>query len=133
MSDNTSSDGYAKTWSHSKMTTFKIEHIWKIDQFSDMIFKSNKNKYSPYFSIDGHDIKFRLLVKLNDDKDNEKKFLDFYLYCYPGETVEGDVPVTFELAFLKNDGNVKSYGKNFYVSFVNILISFLNRNWIYFF
>ena len=127
MSDNTSSDGYAKSWSHSKMTTFKIEHIWKIDQFSDMIFKSDINKYSPYFSVDGHDIKFRLNVKLNNDNDKERKSLSFYLYCIPGQTVEGDVPVICELAFLKNDGNVKSYGKNFYFSFVNILMSILNR------
>ncbi|KAH9397822.1 hypothetical protein TYRP_004149 [Tyrophagus putrescentiae] len=108
MADNTSSDGYAKSWSHSKMTTFKIEHIWKIDQFSNMIFKSDINKFSPFFFVDGHDIKFKLRVKLNNDNDKEKKSLGFHLYCYPGETVEGDVPVTFELAFLKNDGNVKS-------------------------
>ncbi len=109
MADNTSSDGYAKSWSHSKMTTFKIEHIWKIDQFSDMIFKSNKNKYSPYFSVDEHDIKFKLHLDFEED-DLKVKNPGIYLHCYPGETVKGDVPITFELALLKNDGNVKSYG-----------------------
>ena len=107
MADNTSSDDCIKTWSHDKMDTFKIEHIWKIDHFSDKIFQKKREKFSPKFFHKNHDIKFNLKLLLAVDAEKVKN-VALFLFCYHGEAVKSDVPITYDLAFIKNDDSVYS-------------------------
>lgn len=110
---STSGEDYAITWSHSRMTTFKIKHIWKIDLFSDETVPKGK-LVSSKFSLPEHDIKFQLELYCRNGRTGGK-FIGLYLKYFPGKTVKGAVPVTFDLAFLKNDGSVMTHGGKYNV------------------
>lgn len=103
-----SSEGYVKSSSHSKMNLFKIEHLWKIDQFSDKIVSKNKAILSSMFSSPGHDIQFQ--IQLFPQSKGYEEYIGLYLTYYPGKTIIGEVPITFQFVLLKNNGEVLSYG-----------------------
>ncbi|KAH9402552.1 hypothetical protein TYRP_016080 [Tyrophagus putrescentiae] len=108
---STSGEDYAITWSHSRMTTFKIKHIWKIDLFSDRTVPKGK-LVSSKFSLPEHDIKFQLELYCRKGRTG-RQFISLYLKYFPGKTIKGAVPVTFDLAFLKNDGSFMTCGEFF--------------------
>lgn len=99
----------AKSSPNSNLTSFKIEHIWKIDQYKDKVKDENKPIESSMFSVAGHDIQFQLKLY-----PNENAFTSLFLYCIPGKTVISDVYVTNDLDLLGENENVKIHrGKLF--------------------
>lgn len=98
-----------KSWSRSKVTSFNIEHIWKIDLFSDKFVPKNPTKIeSTKFSASGHDIEFQLSICPQTPEKDKEKLIELNLEFFPG-TIAGDASVNFDIAILKEDGNV---GKN---------------------
>ncbi|KAH9389955.1 hypothetical protein TYRP_007504, partial [Tyrophagus putrescentiae] len=111
--DNLSSSKY-DSWLHSKMSTFDVNHIWKIDKFKEL--SSNyKELSSSVFSA--HDIELRVCMQvLNERELISDKSIDMCLECFPGKSVTGDISVDYRISILKNDGDVgifKKFSKTF--------------------
>lgn len=109
------SDEFAKSWSLSLATTFKIEYTWKIDQIMNKFDVEYKKNISPVFSDKKHDIKFQLQLFPEVCNENSKKFFSLYLQCYTGKAVISEVPVTFYLVCLNKDNKVYNYSGVFSV------------------
>ena len=101
---DTSSEDYANTTSQSKMITFELDHVWKIDNFKSFLSKETE-QFSPKFFNADHDMMFSLMIKRPKKSKTKVNAIELYLYCYPGKMIKGGIPITFDLAFLKNDGS----------------------------
>ncbi len=110
---DTLSEDYANTSSHSKMVTFKVDYLWKIDNFKSFL-PQKTEKFSPKFFNADHNMTFDLDIRHSKKDNNSVNTIGLNLGCYPGKTIKGGIPITFELAFLKNDGSYfKQPGKYF--------------------
>ncbi len=109
---DTSSEDYANTTSQSKMITFKVDHVWKIDNFKSFLSQKTE-KFSPKFFVADHDIMFCFRIHHSKNDNASVNIIDLYLFCFPGKTIRGGIPITFELGFLKNDGSFVKQGKYF--------------------
>lgn len=100
---------FAKNWAYKKKTSFKIEYIWKIDQFKDKLVDKNKRIYSPKFSMPEHNIQFELVIIIDDLIENNEKYSGLYVNCLPGSSVFSEIPVKVNanIVILSNDGNLK--------------------------
>lgn len=116
--DNLSSSKY-DSWLHSKMSTFDVNHIWKIDKFKEL--SSNyKELSSSVFSA--HDIELRVCMQvLNERELISDKSIDMCLECFPGKSVTGDISVDYRISILKNDGDVGIFKSKYQTRFIFIL------------
>lgn len=90
-----------KSWSHSKMTSFDLEHIWKIDMFSKALVENSF--YSPLFSVPTHDLQFKIQLA------SEERHLEVFLHCYSGKTVISGVSIHATIFILKKNGSIGTH------------------------
>lgn len=86
------------------MVTFKVDYLWKIDNFKSFLSQKTE-KFSPKFFVADHDIMFCFRIHHSKNDNASVNIIDLYLFCFPGKTIRGGIPITFELGFLKNDGS----------------------------
>lgn len=90
------------SWTCSKVTTFNVKHVWKIDHFSSNMLDYGSSLKSSVFSKSEHDIKFRLHIRTSTQNTEE---LGVYVQCFPGDAISAKrVFLDFSLGLINQNG-----------------------------